>query len=397
LNKIEGYLRADGKKGIRNAILVCYTVECAKFAAQEIAAKFGDNVQLVGFSGCYPNQYAQNVIEAVTTHPNVGAVLLVSLGCESLNKTQLFEHIKKSQRETELLIIQENNGTASTIKKGISTVEKMQESLKSTPRVDMDVSELIIGTICGGSDGTSGISGNPAVGKAFDKFLEKDATCIFEETGELIGCEYIMSNRAENSELSDQLVKSVQKAARYYKTMGHGSFASGNADGGLTTQEDKSMGAYAKSGSSTISGIIKPAQVPSKKGLFLLDVVPDGKELWGFPNICDTTEIIELISCGAHVILFVTGRGSVVGSAISPVIKICANPTTYKNLKDDMDVNAGKIIAGEATIEEVGDEIFNKTIEVANGELSKSEAMGHREFLLGYKYFDYDKNCNLMQ
>ena len=397
MNTINGYLREDGKIGIRNAILVCYTVECAKFAAQEIAEKFDDNVQLVGFSGCYPNEYAQNVIEAITTHPNVGAVLLISLGCESLNKIQLYEHIKKSQRDVELLVIQENNGTANTIKKGISAIKEMQVTLKSTPRADMNISELIIGTICGGSDGTSGISGNPAVGKAFDKFLKNDATCIFEETGELIGCEYIMSNRAENKELSGELIKSVQKAAKYYKTMGHGSFASGNADGGLTTQEDKSMGAYAKSGSSIIAGIIKPAETPNKKGLFLLDVVPDGKELWGFPNICDTTEIVELISCGAHIILFVTGRGSVVGSAISPVIKICANPITYKNLKDDMDVNAGSIITGKATIEEVGNEIYNKTIEIVNGKLSKSEAMGHREFLLGYKYFDNNTNCDIMQ
>ena len=395
MNKIKGYLRADGKKGIRNAILVCYLVECSKFVAEKIASEFDDDVQLIGFPGCYPNEYANNVLKAITTHTNVGGVLLVSLGCESMDKNSLFEHIKKSQREVGLLTVQDNNGSISTIKKGISQVKDMQNVLQSTPRADMDISELVIGTICGGSDGTSGMSGNPAVGKAFDTFLEKDATCIFEETGELIGCEYIMSNRAVNKEIANSLIKSVQKAAKYYKVMGHGSFASGNADGGLTTQEEKSMGAYAKSGSSKISGIIRPSEAPKSKGLFLLDVVPDGPELWGFPNVNDTSEIIELISCGAHVVLFVTGRGSVVGSAISPVIKICANPTTYKNLKEDMDINAGTIITGESSIEKVGDEIYNKVIEVANGTPSKSEEMGHREFVLGYKYFDYSTNCNI--
>jgi len=393
LKKIESYLRADGKKGIRNVILVCYLVECAKFVAQGITNKFNDDVQLIGFPGCYPNTYAHNVLKAITTHPNVGGVLLLSLGCESFDKDDLFQHIKASQREVGLLTIQENHGTLSSIQKGVSEIKEIQESLVSTPKEAMDISELIVGTICGGSDGTSGMSGNPAVGKAFDMLLEKNATCIFEETGELIGCEYIMSDRAKNEVVANELIKSVQKAANYYTVMGHGSFASGNADGGLSTQEEKSMGAYAKSGSLEIDGVIKPGIQPPGKGLYLLDVVPDGRELWGFPNINDTAEIVELISSGAHMILFVTGRGSVVGSAISPVIKICANPTTYENLKGDMDINAGSIITGESTIEEVGKEIYNKVLEVANGIPSKSEEMGHREFILGYKYFDYNTHC----
>ena len=388
MNKIKGYLRADGKKGIRNVILVCFLVECAKFVAQKIANKFDDNVQLIGFSGCYPNEYAQNVLEATTTHTNVGGVLLVSLGCESFDKKSLFEHIENSKREVGVLTIQESNGTTSSIKEGILKIKDIQNALLETQIVDMDISELVIGTICGGSDGTSGMSGNPAVGKAFDMFLKEDATCIFEETGELIGCEYIMSNRAKSKKIADELISSVQKASRYYKVMGHGSFAVGNSDGGLSTQEEKSMGAYAKSGSSMISGVIKPSISPKQKGLFLLDVVPDGEELWGFPNINDTAEIVELISCGAHVILFVTGRGSIIGSAISPVIKICANPVTYEKLKEDMDINAGAIITGESTINKVGKQIYDEVLKIANGKLSKSEEMGHVEFVLGYKHFD---------
>lgn len=395
MSKITAYLRADGKKGIRNAVLVCYLVECAKFVATKIASEFGDDVQLVGFSGCYPNDYAQEILQTVSTHVNVGAVILISLGCESFDKKSLFAHIKNSNREVELLTIQEEGGTLSTIKKGKAWVKETEEKLKHTPKTDMDISELIIGTICGGSDGTSGMSGNPAVGKAFDRLLKNDATCIFEETGELIGCEYIMANRADNEKISKDLITSVKKASQYYKVMGHGSFASGNAEGGLSTQEEKSMGAYAKSGSSSISGVIKPGMQPQSKGLFLLDVVPDGQELWGFPNINDSAEIIELISCGSHIILFVTGRGSVVGSAISPVIKVCANPDTYKNLKEDMDINAGKVIEGKASIDEVGDEIYEKILDVCNGELSKSEELGHREFVLGYKYFDNNTNCGI--
>jgi len=170
--------------------------------------------------------------------------------------------------------------------------------------------------------------------------------------------------------------------------MGFGSFAPGNADGGLTTMEEKSMGAYSKSGSSPISGLIKPGDIPPSGGLYLLDVVPDGEPRFGFPNISDNAEIIELIACGSHVILFTTGRGSVVGSAISPVIKVCANPETYRRLSEDMDVNAGRILEGEATLDEVGEEILQNVIDVASGKRSVSEELGHQEFILTYKSFE---------
>jgi len=170
--------------------------------------------------------------------------------------------------------------------------------------------------------------------------------------------------------------------------MGHGSFAPGNADGGLSTIEEKSLGAYAKSGASPINGIVKPGDVPPQGGLYLLDVVPDGEPRFGFPNISDNAEIVELIACGAHLILFTTGRGSVVGSAISPVIKVCANPDTYRQLGEDMDVDAGRILEGRGTLQEVGQEIFDAVRDVANGAASKSEELGHREFILTYKAFE---------
>ena len=223
------------------------------------------------------------------------------------------------------------------------------------------------------------------IGRCFDKLVEAGARAIFEETGELIGCEQIMAARAATPALGEELLQCVGKAARYYATLGHGSFAPGNADGGLTTQEEKSMGAYAKSGSSRISGIIKPGDYPRRGGLYLLDVVPDGEVRFGFPNINDNAEIAELIACGSHVILFATGRGSVVGSVISPVIKVCANPETYRRMSEDMDVDAGRIIEGRGTIDEVGDEIFQKVLATAAGGQTASESLGHQEFVLTYK------------
>lgn len=386
---ITAWARADGRKGIRNTVLVAYLVECAHFVASEIVAGFrGRDVQLIGFPGCFPNEYAAQMMERLCTHANVGAVLFVSLGCESFDKVRAAKAVADSQRPVKTLVIQKSGGTRATVQAGRDWVEQTLHNIEAVPKIAMSPSELIIGTVCGGSDGTSGISGNPAAGVAFDMLVAQGAACIFEETGELIGCEDIMASRAVTPELGDILRASVQKAERYYSTLGYGSFAAGNAAGGLTTIEEKSLGAYVKSGSSPISGLIKPGDIPPTGGLYLMDVVPDGEVRFGFPNISDNAEIVEMIASGAHMTLFVTGRGSVVGSAISPVIKICANPDTFRAMADDMDVNAGDIIEGLRSIDAVGREIHDLVLAVAAGAQTKSEEMGHREFILTYKSFD---------
>ncbi|MBU4432953.1 MAG: UxaA family hydrolase [Alphaproteobacteria bacterium] len=386
---MRGYLRGDGRKGVRNVVAVAYLVECAHHVARAIVSKSDDpDVQLIGFPGCYPNAYALKVMQAIATHPNVGGVLLISLGCESFNREALRAAVEVSGRPVETLVIQDSGGTAATIQKGREAVARLTAIAARTPQVAMDLSDLVIGAICGGSDGASGITANPAVGRAFDRLGAAGATCIFEETGELVGCETIMAARAITPELGRELEASVRKAEAYYTVMGYGSFAPGNAEGGLTTQEEKSMGAYSKSGSAPIVGILKPGDTPPSGGLYLLDVVPDGEPRFGFPNISDNAEIVELIACGAHLILFTTGRGSVVGSAISPVIKVCANPETYRKLADDMDVDAGRIMEGRGTLDQVGDEIFDLVLTVAGGARTVSEALGHQEFILTYKTFE---------
>ncbi|MCL1077944.1 hydrolase [Parashewanella spongiae] len=386
---IKAWQRSDGRKGIRNVVVVGYLVECAHHVARRIVDLSNDtDVHLIGFPGCYPNDYALKIMQGVCTHPNVGAALMISLGCEGFNREHLQKTIKNSGRPIETLVIQQEGGTTSTIEKGLSMVNKLKSQIAQTPRCDMKINELVIGTICGGSDGTSGITANPAVGHCFDKLIQHNACCIFEETGELIGCEQVMIERAATAELAHEIDLCLQKAANYYEKMGYGSFAPGNAEGGLTTQEEKSMGAYCKSGDSAINGLIKPGDIPPKGGLYLLDVVPDGEPMFGFPNISDNAEIVEMIACGCHLTLFTTGRGSVVGSAVSPVIKICANPDTFEKLADDMDINAGKILRGDATPKQVGDETFDLVIAVAQGERSKSEELGHQEFILTYKKFE---------
>lgn len=383
------YLRADGRKGIRNYLLVVYLVECAHHVAREIAYPYREQgAQVIGFGGCYHNPHAEKVMQALCTHPNVGAVLLVSLGCESFRKLPLQDAIAQSGRPVELLTIQRIGGTRASIHQGQQWVKQTLTVLSQVPRVSMSPAELVVGTICGGSDATSGLTANPAIGRAFDQLVRAGASCIFEETGELIGCEDIMAARARTPELAAILRASVEKAWRYYATLGYDSFASGNAEGGLTTIEEKSMGAYSKSGQAAISGLIKPGDHPPEGGLYLLDVVPDGEVRYGFPNINDNAEITELIACGSHVILFSTGRGSVVGSAVAPVVKVCANPDTYTRMQDDMDINAGQILDGRASLDEVGTQILHLINQVANGQLTASEGLGHQEFVLSYKQFE---------
>lgn len=386
---LQGYPRADGRKGIRNVVVVAYLVECAHHVARLIASSFPDQpVHLIGFPGCFPNEYADKMMRSVLTHPNVGAALLVSLGCESFDKNGLESAVADSGRPVHTVTIQEAGGTRTGVKQGREWVRWALEAIAAQERVPMGLDELVVATICGGSDSTSGITANPAVGIAFDQLIAAGSACIFEETGELVGCEYHMKRRAVTPELGDAIVQTVEKAARYYTIMGHGSFAPGNADGGLTTLEEKSLGAYAKSGASPICGILKPGDLTAGAGLYLLDVVPDGEPRFGFPNISDNAEIVELIACGAHLTLFTTGRGSVVGSAISPVIKVCANPDTFARLSEDMDVNAGRILTGEATLEQVGADIVELVARVANGAQTCSEELGHQEFILTYKQFE---------
>ena len=385
---MQGYLRSDGRKGIRNVVAVIYTVECSHHVATRIAAGLEDDVHVIGFGGCYPNDYAAMMLERLATHQNVGAVLLVSLGCEGFDRAELARRVAATGRPVHTLVVQHEGGTRSTIEAGRAWVQGARGTIASVERVPITLADLVVGTICGGSDSTSGISANPAVGIAFDRMAEAGAKVIFEETGELIGCEYRMAERALTPGLGDELIAAVHKAEAYYKVLGHGSFAAGNAEGGLTTIEEKSLGAYAKSGHGPIVGVIKPGDIPAHPGCYLLDVIPDGEVRWGFPNINDNAEAAELMACGAHMILFTTGRGSVVGSAIAPIVKVCANPETYDRMAEDMDVNAGRVIRGLGTLDEVGDEIIALVREVADGRQTASEQMGHQEFVLTYKTFE---------
>jgi len=386
---MQGYLRKDGRKGIRNHVAVAYLVECAHHVARAIASSFEEEgVQLIGFPGCYPSDYAFGMMKQLCTHPNVGAVLLVSLGCEEFRRSELAELVAQSGRPVKIAVIQESGGTKGTIALGRDWVRKALAAIADVPRVPMSFADLLVGTECGGSDGTSGITANPAIGVAVDHLIDNGGSAMFEETCELLGCEAHMAGRAATPELGREILRVMRKADDYYRDLEHGSFGGGNITGGLSTIEEKSIGAYAKSGTRPIAGLLTPGVLPPRPGLYLMDMVNDGGVRFGIPNINDTATVVEMIACGCHMVLFSTGRGSVVGSAIAPVIKVCANPITYRKLSEDMDVDAGRILEGRAGLAEVGLEIFEMIRDVASGAQTKSEALGHQEFILTYKTFE---------
>ena len=385
-----GYQRKDGRLGIRNRVLVIYTVKCAEFVAQKIVERADHlDVELIGFPGCTDNQYAVNMLISMIRHPNIGAVLAVGLGCEYIQPEWLADIATKEGKLSHWMFIQKEGGTQTTIEKGLAWVEWALKQLQDTPRAEIRLKDLVIGAECGGSDYTSGLAGNAVVGRFYDKLVDLGGTAIFEEIVEAIGLRDMLVKRGETETVRQQLSYTYDKMLDYCKSVRQYSISPGNFAGGLSTIEEKSMGALVKSGSRPIQGVTKVAVPPTKPGLWLLDSTPDPYWMqFGITNPNDNEGLMDLISCGAHIVFLVTGRGSVVGSAVSPCIKITGNHATFERMAEDMEFDASPILSGEKSRDAMAEELALHVAEIASGVLSKSEAMGHKEFYIPYKYQD---------
>jgi altronate hydrolase len=382
----QGYLRPDGRKGVRNLLLVVYTVQCAEFVAHAVAQGEPD-AHVIGFPGCYDNEYAIRLLLALARHPNIGGVLAVGLGCEYTQPARIAEVVRQSGRPAESFFIQENGGTRSSIELGKQMLAQLRERATQTPRVPMGWPDLTVGCECGGSDGTSGLAGNPVVGRFYDWLVDRGGSAIFEETVEMIGLRKVLADRAATAEVRRQLEQTYDKAESYCRSVRQYSVSPGNFAGGLTTIEEKSLGAVAKSGTREIQGVIRVAERPAHPGLWLLDSVPDETFMqFGYTNPNDTEGIMDLISAGSQIVLFVTGRGSVIGSPIAPLIKITGNSRTFRNMGDDIDFNAGCVLDGTSTMDEAALSLAQLVAETAAGSPSKPERLGHREYFIMYKH-----------
>ena len=385
----QGYLRADGRKGIRNLALVIYTVECAQHVAHAIAAGEPDT-HVLGFSGCYDNAYAIRLMLALARHPNVGAVLSVGLGCEYTQPERISEAVRKSGRPAEGFFIQDAGGTGRSIAKGKAALACLRAQAQAEARrVPMGLADLTVGCECGGSDGTSGLAGNPVVGAFFDLLVDGGGRAVFEETVELIGLREVLLARAASGAVRAELAAAYDKAVEYCRSVRQYSASPGNFAGGLTTIEEKSLGALAKSGARPIQGVLRVAEPPRGPGLWLLDSVPDPHFMqFGYTNPNDSEGIMDLMAAGAQVVLFVTGRGSVIGSPIAPLLKITGNAQTFRRMQEDMDFDASRVLTGERTLEQAAGELRDLVARVAAGQPSKPESLGHREYFIMYKHQD---------
>jgi altronate hydrolase len=314
----------------------------------------------------------------------------VGLGCEYTQPAKIAEIAHESGRPSDWFYIQTAGGTAKSVTKGKEIVSRLRTEIdKSAVVVPMTLADLTVGAECGGSDATSGIAGNPVVGAFYDLLVDAGGTAVFEEIVEMLGLKSTMIDRAASPQAADQLAATYEKAEWYCKEVRQYSVAPGNFAGGLTTIEDKSMGAFVKGGSRLIQGVVKVAEQPPGPGLWILDSVPDPHFMqFGYTNPNDTEGIMDLIASGAQIILFITGRGSVIGAPISPLIKITGNSKTYRHMEGDMDFDASRVLTGELSINEAAHKLLEMIVYVANGGQSKSEVLGHREYFVMYKHQD---------
>lgn len=379
--KFLGYPRPDGSVGTRNYIGIIPSIFCANRVAKSIGDNVQNSVVLAHNFGC--GQHGVDFDQTVKTlvglgqHPNLGAVLIVSLGCEKLSPTDLAKAIAESGKPVEIISIQECGGTISAIEKGTRIASGWASQLLAQKREEVEIGKLIVGLKCGGTDATSGIAANPALGIASDMIIANNGTTIISEVTELIGAEHVLAKRAKNEIIAADILRVVGKAEQKLKEKTKGVdrvssqgalVSTGNFDGGVSSVAEKALGGMYKSGTAPFSGVVGYAEKPPAQGLYLMDS----------PGV-DNEVVTSMVAGGANVVVFTTGRGTPSGFPFVPVIKVTGNSKTYNRMIENMDINAGKVIDGEKTLEEVGEEIFQDIINVASGKLTKAEILKHDE------------------
>ncbi|NMF06174.1 UxaA family hydrolase [Clostridium beijerinckii] len=371
--KFMGYVRPDGKVGSRNNVAVIPSVICANDVAQAIVGQVQGTVGFFHHQGCCqlpPDlDRVTDTLIGLGCSPNVSAVLIVSLGCEGTDHERMLQTIAKTGKPVEIIRIQELGGASRAIQAGIDAAQKLVLKVSPMQRELVDISNVTMAIKCGASDTTSGMASNCVIGYLADKMVDLGCTVVFGETTEFLGAEDILAKRAVSSEVRDKIYEIVNKMESRAKSLGcdmrKGQPTPGNIAGGLSSIEEKSLGAIVKSGTRPIQGVMEYSDiVTTQKGLWIKDT--PGRE----------PEILTGMACtGAQIMVFSTGRGAPQGFPSMPVLKICGNPNTFERMSNDMDMNAGLIIKGEKTIEQVGEEAFNKVVEVLNGGMTKNEAI----------------------
>jgi len=308
---------------------------------------------------------AARTLAGLGKNPNVGGILIVGLGCEFIKAPYLAEAISSANKPTVPLMIQEMGGSRKTVAEGIKVIKKMLDQVELLKREMCEWDSLTVGLECGGSDALSGLTANPLVGKAADWLVDQGATVILSEITEMIGTEHILARRASSPDIAEQIVNLVksqhQQAVDFFGDQAHMVISPGNIEGGLSNVIEKSLGCIVKGGTSPISEVIEYGASPSRKGLVIMDT--PGSDIFSLTGMA---------AGGAQLMVFTTGRGTPVGFPIVPVVKIASNSEMYENMKDDMDINAGKLLQG-VSMEEARDELVDLLGKVIEGQETKAE------------------------
>ena len=374
-----GYSRADGTVGVRNHVLVVPTVVCANSVVEHLDRAGCDEAMLTHQHGCGQVgddlALTQHVLAGLATNPNVGAVVLVSLGCESNQPHILAERIAGTGREVEVVSIQAMGGITAAVAGVTEAVAGLRSHLDVEPAVPAGWEELVVGLECGGSDGWSGITANPALGRAADWLVERGATVVLGETPEIVGAEHLLARRAVSPQVGADLLQAVddweRKIARTGADARGGQPSPGNIAGGITTIEEKSLGAIQKGGSNQLQEVTGYGVRPSKRGLVFMDTPGQ-----------DIEQLTGLAAGGCQVVCFTTGRGTPTGSPVMPVIKIATNTGVARLMHDHIDIDAGRVAAGDATLDAVAAEIVSMVADVCAGTRTASERNRQRDFAL---------------
>jgi altronate hydrolase len=383
-----GYRRPDGRAGTRNYIAIIGTVNCSATTVRYIQRRLGPEllrdypnidgvIGLTHKSGCGMRlggdaiAQLQRVLAGMAVHPNVGAYLLVGLGCESNQVQELISDMELNNgqgwKKPLFLTIQENHGVAHTAEEGARIITELLPQVNDVRRERIPISELTLALQCGGSDGWSGITANPALGYCADELVRQGGTAVLSETPEIYGAEHLLLRRARSREVGEKFVERIRWWEHYTAINGmemDNNPSPGNKLGGLTTIYEKSLGALAKGGSTTLNAVYHYAEPITERGFVFMDT----------PGY-DPVSVTGQVAGGSNIVVFTTGRGSCFGFKPAPSIKVCTNSTTYENMVSDMDINAGVVLNGTSA-QEVGMQILEEVIAVASGKQSKSEAQG---------------------
>ncbi len=376
-----GYLRPDGRVGVRNHVLVVPTVICSAVVAERVAASIAPiGTALPHLAGCGqlgPDlQVTHETLAAYCQHPNVAAVIVIALGCEQLVAQYLADTARQAGKPAHTIAIQAEGGTVRATARGIEIARRLSEEVNRVERVWCSAASLILSVKCGGSDYTSGLASNPVVGRVADHLVDLGGGVVLGEIAEIMGAEHLLAARASTPETAAHLLRVVNRVEAEAIALGldiRGTQPSpGNIRGGLTTIEEKSLGATHKAGERTrLEEVVPYAARITRHGLTVMDT----------PGL-DVESVTGMVGGGAQVVVFTTGLGTPTGNPVAPVIKITGNARTAQSMTDNIDIDVSGVMSEDETLDAAASRLFNEVLEVSSGRPTAAERLGHREFAI---------------